>query len=95
MNHLGLLTVVLVACHVLQQLDICTASQSESRLRDKLFNNHRTDVRPVVKNSDNVTVLLSLQVNQLVEINENNNYFEMAVWVKQQWVDYQLRWNAR
>ena len=69
------------------------ASEIEKKLRTDIFKTYSNEVRPVADNNDSVTVLLALQVNQLLQINEDKNFFEMAAIVKQTWWDPQLEWN--
>ena len=47
----------------------------------------------MVNNTDIVTVSLSLQVNQLLKISEDANFFEISTIVRQEWKDPRLAWN--
>ncbi|RWS24734.1 Acetylcholine receptor subunit alpha-like 1 [Leptotrombidium deliense] len=50
-------------------------------------------VRPVMNNSDKVTVKLGLKLTQIIDLNLKNQIMTINVWVDQSWYDYKLKWD--
>lgn len=69
------------------------ANPSTKRLYDDLLANYNRLIRPVVNNSETLTVWLGLKVSQLIEVNLKNQVMTTNLWVPQRWVDYKLRWD--
>uniref|UniRef100_A0A914VVZ6 Neurotransmitter-gated ion-channel ligand-binding domain-containing protein n=1 Tax=Plectus sambesii TaxID=2011161 RepID=A0A914VVZ6_9BILA len=69
------------------------ASEDEKKLLTKLFENYDTRVRPVLENSDKLTVEVGVTLRKLIKVNPVANTFEAIAWIVQKWQDYQLRWD--
>jgi nicotinic acetylcholine receptor, invertebrate len=69
------------------------ANPDAKRLYDDLLSNYNRLIRPVVNNSETLTVYLGLKVSQLIEVNLKNQVMTTNLWVKQKWFDYKLRWD--
>lgn len=69
------------------------ANPSTKRLYDDLLANYNRLIRPVVNNSETLTVWLGLKVSQLIEVNLKNQVMTTNLWVPQRWFDYKLRWD--
>ncbi|CAF1470251.1 unnamed protein product [Adineta steineri] len=50
-------------------------------------------IRPVKNNSEKLTVYLGLRLTQLLDVDEKNQIMTSNVWLKQLWMDEQLKWN--
>ncbi|XP_028335080.1 acetylcholine receptor subunit alpha isoform X2 [Physeter macrocephalus] len=79
-------------------LGLCSAglvlgSEHETRLVAKLFENYNSVVRPVEDHRKAVEVTVGLQLIQLINVDEVNQIVTTNVRLKQQWVDYNLKWN--
>nr|XP_058909332.1 acetylcholine receptor subunit alpha isoform X2 [Kogia breviceps] len=79
-------------------LGLCSAglvlgSEHEIRLVAKLFENYNSVVRPVEDHRKAVEVTVGLQLIQLINVDEVNQIVTTNVRLKQQWVDYNLKWN--
>ncbi|GAB1286438.1 Acetylcholine receptor subunit alpha [Apodemus speciosus] len=88
---MGLSTVLLL-------LGLCSAglvlgSEHETRLVAKLFEDYSSVVRPVADHREIVQVTVGLQLIQLINVDEVNQIVTTNVRLKQQWVDYNLKWN--
>ncbi|XP_002730866.3 neuronal acetylcholine receptor subunit alpha-2-like [Saccoglossus kowalevskii] len=70
-----------------------TAADSEERLFGRLFASYNKLIRPVVNNTEILTVAFGLSISQLINVDERNQIMTTNVWLKQEWVDYRLRWN--
>ncbi|KAM4859520.1 acetylcholine receptor subunit alpha [Thomomys bottae] len=68
-------------------------SEHETRLVAKLFENYSSVVRPVEDHRQAVEVTVGLQLIQLISVDEVNQIVTTNVRLKQQWVDYNLKWN--
>jgi len=86
--------IILVACVIVLQGNGSAATEAERRLRQDLFSNYSADLRPVVNDSDPVVVYLYIEPTQLLQINENEQFFEVSGWFAQVWQDKQLSWNV-
>jgi len=62
------------------------------RLYDDLLSNYNKIVRPVVNNSDVLTVRIKLKLSQLIDLNLKNQIMTTNLWVEQYWYDYKLQW---
>uniref|UniRef100_T1GUX9 C2H2-type domain-containing protein n=1 Tax=Megaselia scalaris TaxID=36166 RepID=T1GUX9_MEGSC len=69
------------------------ANPNTKRLYDDLLANYNRLIRPVVNNSETLTVWLGLKVTQLIEVNLKNQVMTTNLWVSQKWFDYKLRWD--
>ncbi|KAK2492472.1 hypothetical protein MC885_005406 [Smutsia gigantea] len=83
---------------LLPLLGLCSAglvlgSEHETRLVAKLFENYNSVVRPVEDHRQAVEVTVGLQLIQLINVDEVNQIVTTNVRLKQQWVDYNLKWN--
>ncbi|KAF0765048.1 acetylcholine receptor subunit alpha-like isoform X2, partial [Aphis craccivora] len=63
------------------------------RLYDDLLSNYNKLVRPVLNNTDPLTVRIKLKLSQLIDINLKNQIMTTNLWVEQYWYDYKLTWN--
>ncbi|XP_059802091.1 neuronal acetylcholine receptor subunit beta-4-like [Hypanus sabinus] len=50
-------------------------------------------IRPAKNNSELVAIVFQLSLAQLINVNEREQVMTTNVWLKQEWVDYRLRWN--
>ncbi|KAF7993886.1 hypothetical protein HCN44_011155 [Aphidius gifuensis] len=69
------------------------ANPDTKRLYDDLLSNYNRLIRPVVNNTETLTVYLQLKLSQLIEMNLKNQVMTTNVWVEQKWFDYKLQWN--
>lgn len=69
------------------------ANPFSKRLYDDLLSNYNRLIRPVVNNTETLTVWLGLKLSQLIEVNLKNQVMTTNLWVKQKWFDYKLRWD--
>ncbi|XP_070542900.1 neuronal acetylcholine receptor subunit alpha-2-like [Ptychodera flava] len=74
-------------------LKVCLAAEAEERLFTRLFTSYNDLVRPVRNVSDILTVMFGLTISQLINVDERNQIMTTNVWLKQEWVDYRLRWD--
>lgn len=59
------------------------ANPYSKRLYDDLLSNYNRLIRPVVNNSETLTVWLGLKLSQLIEVNLKNQVMTTNLWVKQ------------
>lgn len=71
----------------------CLGSQSAQDLYMKLMSDYNPLIRPVVNNTDVLTVYIGLALSQLVDIDERNQIMITSIWLKQTWKDYRLAWD--
>lgn len=69
------------------------ANPDAKRLYDDLLSNYNRLIRPVVNNTETLTVYMGLKLSQLIEVNLKNQVMTTNLWVPQRWVDYKLRWD--
>ncbi|GLV31949.1 nicotinic Acetylcholine Receptor beta2 [Carabus blaptoides fortunei] len=68
------------------------ANPDAKRLYDDLLSNYNRLIRPVINNTETLTVWLGLKLSQLIEVNLKNQVMTTNLWVEQKWYDYKLRW---
>lgn len=64
----------------LKQLE---ANPDAKRLYDDLLSNYNRLIRPVVNNSETLTVWLGIKLSQLIEVNLKNQVMTTNLWVPQ------------
>ncbi|XP_031618708.1 acetylcholine receptor subunit beta-like 2 [Contarinia nasturtii] len=69
------------------------ANPDAKRLYDDLLSNYNRLIRPVVNNTETLTVWLGLKLSQLMEVNLKNQVMTTNLWVPQKWFDYKLKWD--
>ncbi|KAF7403194.1 hypothetical protein HZH68_005988 [Vespula germanica] len=69
------------------------ANPDTKRLYDDLLSNYNRLIRPVINNTETLTVWLGLKLSQLIEMNLKNQVMITNVWVEQRWFDYKLQWD--
>ncbi|XP_039291421.1 acetylcholine receptor subunit beta-like 2 [Nilaparvata lugens] len=84
---------VMLSCPSSQAMKQIEANPDAKRLYDDLLSNYNRLIRPVVNNTETLTVWLGLKLSQLIEMNLKNQVMTTNVWVEQKWVDYKLRWD--
>ncbi|XP_017883494.1 acetylcholine receptor subunit beta-like 2 [Ceratina calcarata] len=89
------LAVLFNTLHIIHGLGIKTyeANPDTKRLYDDLLSNYNRLIRPVINNTETLTVWLGLKLSQLIEMNLKNQVMTTNVWVEQKWFDYKLRWD--
>ncbi|CAN7982904.1 unnamed protein product, partial [Ixodes hexagonus] len=68
-------------------------SPDAKRLYDDLISRYNKLVRPVVNDTDPLTVKIKLKLSQLIEVNLKNQIMTTNLWVEQYWHDYKLTWD--
>ena len=68
--------------------------KNERRLLQDLLQYYNKLERPVVNESLAVGVNLGLTLQQLIDLNEETNVLTTNAWLKLEWTDENLRWNA-
>ncbi|XP_072881650.1 neuronal acetylcholine receptor subunit beta-4-like [Hemitrygon akajei] len=70
-------------------------AEVEEKLMNHLLNPERYNklIRPAKNNSELVAIVFQLSLAQLINVNEREQVMTTNVWLKQEWVDYRLRWN--
>ncbi|EZA60916.1 Acetylcholine receptor subunit beta-like protein [Ooceraea biroi] len=71
------------------------ANPDTKRLYDDLLSNYNRLIRPVINNTETLTVWLGLKLSQLIEMNLKNQVMTTNVWVEQKWFDYKLQWDPQ
>ncbi|XP_037030656.1 acetylcholine receptor subunit beta-like 2 isoform X2 [Bradysia coprophila] len=69
------------------------ANPDAKRLYDDLLSNYNRLIRPVVNNTETLTVWLGIKLSQLIEVNLKNQVMTTNLWVPQKWYDYKLKWD--
>ncbi|XP_030046221.1 neuronal acetylcholine receptor subunit beta-4 [Microcaecilia unicolor] len=71
-----------------------SASDAEEKLIKQLLNESRYNklIRPVINNSQLVSIHLHVSLAQLISVNERDQIMTINVWLNQDWVDYRLTW---
>ncbi|XP_029187146.2 neuronal acetylcholine receptor subunit alpha-7-like [Acropora millepora] len=68
----------------------------EARLRRKLFqNDYDPELRPVLNQSDQVTVTFGVSLHQIIVVDEKNQFITVSLWIRQTWFNSFLMWNPQ
>lgn len=59
------------------------ANPDAKRLYDDLLSNYNRLIRPVINNTETLTVWLGLKLSQLIEVNLKNQVMTTNLWVEQ------------
>jgi len=68
---------------LVESIKVPEANPDAKRLYDDLLSNYNRLIRPVVNNSETLTVWLGLKLSQLIEVNLKNQVMTTNLWVKQ------------
>ncbi|XP_053423928.1 acetylcholine receptor subunit beta isoform X1 [Nycticebus coucang] len=68
-------------------------SETEGRLREKLFSGYDSSVRPAREVGDRVGVSIGLSLAQLISLNEKDEEMSTKVYLNLEWTDYRLSWD--
>eukprot|EP00057_Strongylocentrotus_purpuratus_P021900 XP_011676374.1 PREDICTED: LOW QUALITY PROTEIN: neuronal acetylcholine receptor subunit alpha-3 [Strongylocentrotus purpuratus] len=72
----------------------CHGSQEEEDLMAFLVTEqYQSNVRPVINDSDALTVYMGLSISQIIDVDERNQVMTTSLWVRQRWEDYRLVWD--
>ncbi len=66
----------------------------EQRLLTGLMQNYEKESRPVFNASHSVEVKFSFSLIQICDLDERNQVLTTYVWLEQEWVDENLKWNS-
>ncbi|XP_023241909.1 neuronal acetylcholine receptor subunit alpha-7-like isoform X3 [Centruroides sculpturatus] len=66
----------------------------EKRLLNKLLNDYNVLERPVANESEPLLLSFGLTLQQIIDVDEKNQQIITNIWLKLEWVDINLRWNA-
>ncbi|KAG5675725.1 hypothetical protein PVAND_005605 [Polypedilum vanderplanki] len=73
---------------------LCSAGYNEKRLLHDLLDPYNTLERPVVNESDPLQISFGLMLMQIIDVDEKNQLLVTNIWLKLEWNDMNLRWNA-
>lgn len=80
---LSFFALVCVFPNVAAEIKHVEANPDAKRLYDDLLSNYNRLIRPVVNNSETLTVWLGLKLSQLIEVNLKNQVMTTNLWVPQ------------
>ncbi|XP_055870285.1 acetylcholine receptor subunit alpha-like 1 isoform X3 [Biomphalaria glabrata] len=91
LSYLGMVKKFLIVL-----IAVCEANDDAKRLYDDLLLKHGYNklIRPVGNNSDKLVVKMGIRLSQLIDIDEKNQIMTTNVWLRQEWEDVNLRWQA-
>ncbi|XP_044765672.1 neuronal acetylcholine receptor subunit alpha-7 [Coccinella septempunctata] len=70
------------------------AGYNEKRLLHKLLDHYNVLERPVANESDPLQLSFGLTLMQIIDVDEKNQLLITNIWLKLEWNDMNLRWNA-
>ncbi|CAH1801765.1 unnamed protein product [Owenia fusiformis] len=75
----------------------CVGNPDAKRLYDDLLrkSGYNKLIRPVLNNSNTLTVELGLRLSQVIDVDEKNQIMTTNVWLRQEWDDYKLHWDPK
>lgn len=71
-----------------------SAGYNEKRLLHKLLDHYNVLERPVANESDPLQLSFGLTLMQIIDVDEKNQLLITNIWLKLEWNDMNLRWNA-
>ncbi len=84
---------VLLVATMLRLWTVSEGDPNEFRLYAELLSEYNTLVRPVRNHSLPVEVQLSVILQQIVDVDEQNQILEINAWLSYAWNDYKLAWD--
>uniref|UniRef100_A0A8C5HTL0 Neuronal acetylcholine receptor subunit alpha-7 n=1 Tax=Gouania willdenowi TaxID=441366 RepID=A0A8C5HTL0_GOUWI len=73
--------------------DISLQGPNQRRLLRELLVSYNSLERPVVNDSDTITVQLTLSLMQIIDVDEKKQVLTTNIWLGMEWEDPYLRWN--
>ncbi|XP_031754252.1 acetylcholine receptor subunit beta [Xenopus tropicalis] len=71
------------------------ALQREAQLRDKLFENYNTNVRPARTPDHRVVVEVGMTLAQLISVSEKDEELKTKVYLELAWNDHRISWDPK
>ncbi|KAG9331206.1 hypothetical protein JZ751_019749 [Albula glossodonta] len=75
-------------------LDVSQQGAPQHRLYSDLMKNYNPQERPVVNDSENLTVHFSIHLIQILDVDEKNQVLTTNIWLNMHWIDQYLQWNT-
>merc|ERR1719422_2874142 len=88
------MTVILVLLCTILFFSESRGGSHERRLLNDLMNSYQKLERPVINESNAVTVKLGLTLQQIMDVDEKNQILTTNVWLNLEWTDSNMRWNV-
>ncbi|XP_077865207.1 neuronal acetylcholine receptor subunit alpha-7-like [Saccoglossus kowalevskii] len=67
----------------------------ERRLLDKVLKDYNKYERPVLNDSDPLTVQLGMTLQQIIDLDEKNQILTVNVWMRVYWLDAYMAWDPK
>lgn len=83
----------LLVCFLLSLLQSTYTSSVEKELREKLFTNYSSYVRPIENVNNSLELQVGLAIQNLEEFDQIKENIALNIWVRMNWNDYNLNWN--
>lgn len=80
-------TYFILSARIFADIKQLEANPEAKRLYDDLLSNYNRLIRPVVNNTETLTVFLGLKLSQLIEVNLKNQVMTTNLWVPQVCID--------
>ncbi|XP_046583793.1 neuronal acetylcholine receptor subunit alpha-10-like [Haliotis rubra] len=75
-------------------LTVVSVHGNQTALLNDLFANYRSDVRPICGTDAPIEVKVGLAIRQVMELDEPNQILTVNAWIRLNWYDCQMVWNA-
>ncbi|CAF0792648.1 unnamed protein product [Brachionus calyciflorus] len=82
-------------CLLIRFYEVRATSSDAKRLYDDLITKYNRLIRPVGNNSEKLTVYMGLKLTQILDVDEKNQIMTTNVWLRQEWIDYKLKWDPK
>lgn len=94
MECFGLRCFLTASAIFLDLFKVCFGGQYEKQLLHQLLDSYNTLERPVANESDPLQLSFGLTLMQIIDVDEKNQLLVTNIWLKLEWTDVNLRWNA-
>ncbi|KAI1889413.1 hypothetical protein AGOR_G00162620 [Albula goreensis] len=75
-------------------LDVSQQGAPQRRLYSDLMKTYNPQERPVINDSENLTVHFSIHLKQILDVDEKNQVLTTNIWLNMHWIDQFLQWNT-
>ncbi|XP_065211818.1 neuronal acetylcholine receptor subunit alpha-7-like isoform X2 [Planococcus citri] len=94
MERFGLRSFFVISALFLHISKVCFGGQYEKQLLHNLLDSYNVLERPVANESDPLQLSFGLTLMQIIDVDEKNQLLITNIWLKLEWNDVNLRWNA-
>ena len=79
---------------LLSNINLVFSSNNELILRNDIFNNYSSSIRPILNSSNKIKIEMGIGIKNLEEFNQKVETVKLNLWLRMNWKNEYLSWNS-